>query len=271
VKYNKYKGLIKIICKYHGSFKQRADVHLVGSGCKLCSDDSKRHSETYVIENFNKRHINKYNYSKVRYVSNHLDVEIICDEHGSFYQTPHNHLAGQGCPLSNGGIKHSKDIFIHRANKLHNYKYDHSLVDYKKSSIHVNIICKEHGIFKQKPNSHLCGRGCHRCGNKYSIMENKWLESFNKEIVKQVYINGYRVDGFDPKTNTIYEFYGDFWHGNPKIYNSSDLNKRNNKTFGYLYEYTINREKILKSLGYNIISIWENDHKKQLKENANRS
>ena len=73
-----------------------------------------------------------------------------------------------------------------------------------------------------------------------------------------------KVDGFDPNTNTIYEFYRDYWHGNPKIYNQENINKAAHKTFGNLYENTINREEMLLKLGYNIVSIWENDFNTQI-------
>lgn len=41
----------------------------------------------------------------------------------------------------------------------------------------------------------------------------------------------------------------------------NNINKKTNKTFGELYNNTINRENILKSGGYQFISIWENDLK----------
>lgn len=38
----------------------------------------------------------------------------------------------------------------------------------------------------------------------------------NREVVIKISGRIFKVDGFDPIINTIYEFYGDFWHGNPK-------------------------------------------------------
>lgn len=32
-----------------------------------------------------------------------------------------------------------------------------------------------------------------------------------------------KVDGFCEQTNTVYEYHGDYWHGNPDIY----INKMN--------------------------------------------
>lgn len=152
--------------------------------------------------------------------------------------------------------------FIEKSNLIHNNGYDYSNVKYKNAISNVDINCKYHGIFSQKPYSHLEGRGCPKCGNRFGIKENKWLDSLNiKE--RQVRIGKYIVDGYDSITNTIYEFNGDFWHGNPNLYNPEDYNSVSKKTFGELYRNTINREKYLIKKGYNVISIWENDFIKQ--------
>lgn len=66
--------------------------------------------------------------------------------------------------------------FINKAIVIHGDKYDYSLVDYKKSKLNVIIICKEHGKFKQTPNSHLQGRGCPKCGGKKKLMTNEFVK-----------------------------------------------------------------------------------------------
>lgn len=43
-------------------------------------------------------HSNKYDYSKVKYVSSKTKVQIGCQKHGEFEQNPGAHLFGQGCP-----------------------------------------------------------------------------------------------------------------------------------------------------------------------------
>lgn len=70
------------------------------------------------------------------------------------------------------------------------------------------------------------------------------------------------VDGYDPVTNTIFLFHGDFWHGNPAKFNQNETNPRCKKTYGELYENTLSYEKKLKNMGYTIIVIWENDFAK---------
>lgn len=50
------------------------------------------------IERARKLHGDEYDYSKVKYVNIETEVCIICNKHGEFWQTPNNHLRGQGCP-----------------------------------------------------------------------------------------------------------------------------------------------------------------------------
>jgi hypothetical protein len=49
------------------------------------------------IENSIKIHGNKYDYSKVEYVSNKHKVCVTCPLHGEFMQTPNDHIGGHGC------------------------------------------------------------------------------------------------------------------------------------------------------------------------------
>lgn len=103
---------------------------------------------------------------------------------------------------------------------------------------------------------------------KYSIKtskaEREWLDSIcipkeYRQIKISVDNSFYFVDGYDPESNTVYEFYGDFWHGNPQKYHPAKINKKASKTFGQLYNLTIAKENKLMQAGYKIISIWESD------------
>lgn len=96
-------------------------------------------------------------------------------------------------------------------------------------------------------------------------MEKEWLDMMNINN-RNIYLNiGDKtlcVDGFDKENNIIYEFYGDFFHGNPYIYNSEEINPRLNEPYGSLYIKTKEREKLILEHGYNLITIWESDFKK---------
>lgn len=114
--------------------------------------------------------------------------------------------------------------------------------------------------------------GCPHCakGRSYSNVQMLWLDQIeiNEGIIIQhalkpegeYKIDGVgRVDGFCTETNTVYEFHGDFWHGNPKIYDPNDINPVKKKKYGDLYNKTIKRDALIKNLGYNLITKWESD------------
>ena len=71
-----------------------------------------------------------------------------------------------------------------------------------------------------------------------------------------------KVDGFHKESNTVYEFNGDFFHGNPEFFESDEINPINKKTFGQLYQDTLEREQKIRNSGYNLVVIWENDFRK---------
>jgi hypothetical protein len=126
-------------------------------------------------------------------------------------------------------------------------------------------------IWKRSINKMVSGQtGCKRCIKNYSNAQIKWLtEIENKENIDiqhatkpngEFNIQGVGcVDGYCAQTNTIYEFHGDFWHGNPRIYNRDDINPINHKTYGDLYDKTIKRDEKIRQLGYNLIVKWETD------------
>ena len=112
-------------------------------------------------------HGNKYDYSKVNYITSKDNVTIICPDHGEFQQAPSSHLKKYGCLKCSTLARFvTKEEFINNAIKIHGYKYDYSKVEYKCAKEAMTIICPEHGEFKQIANSHLSGKGCIKCGRE---------------------------------------------------------------------------------------------------------
>lgn len=110
-------------------------------------------------------HGNRYDYSLVEYIGNHNKIKIICPKHGIFKQAATMHLTQkQGCPEYKGVKKLTTEKFIKKAEIIHDYKYDYSLVDYKNNASNIIIICPKHGEFEQTPNRHLSQKsGCPVC------------------------------------------------------------------------------------------------------------
>ena len=280
VDYSKALEKIIIICKMHGEFEQQPSGHLTGYGCNKCAienNNEKRRSNTVeFIEKSNKIHDDKYDYSKTDYINSTTKVTIICKKHSEYEQTPSGHLSGHGCnqcAIENNteNLKCSTIEFIEKATNKHGYKYDYSKVNYTDFKTSVIIICSKHNEFIQRPDYHLHSNGCPKCAcNNYSKSSIKYLnfmEKYNNIQIQHaengvehnIKTTNYHADGYCEETNTIYEFHGDFWHGNPKIYDQISINKRTGKTFGELYQKTLEREKQIKELGYNLVVIWEQD------------
>jgi len=198
-----------------------------------------------------------------------------CLIHNLIYDLiPKTFIKGAGCPecrKSSIGIGNRKSLttFIKQANLIHNNFYEYDEVIYKNSSTKIIINCKLHGKFLQSPTNHIHGKnGCPIC-KLHKILSNFKTTSISKSEIdwldrnrvpdRQYPIGPFFVDGFDPSTNIVYEFLGDFWHGNLSIYNPENINPKNKKSFGELWETTLLRFEYLRKQGYKIIYIWHSD------------
>lgn len=102
VKYLGSNHKVCIVCPKHGEFWQTPTNHVNNHGCPECAASKKSAEKTLgaseVIDKFKNVHGDKYDYSKVEYKGGAEKVPIICPLHGVFYQNPHDHMAGRGCP-----------------------------------------------------------------------------------------------------------------------------------------------------------------------------
>lgn len=90
---------INIICKKHGEFTQSPNNHLAGYGCIKCGGNCKSDTNEFILK-ANIVHKNKFDYSLVNYIKANINIQIICNSHGIFEQTPNNHLNSKiCCPL----------------------------------------------------------------------------------------------------------------------------------------------------------------------------
>ena len=282
---------ISIICKIHGEFKQVPGSHLQGMGCAKCgrktAADMHRTTTEDFIDQAEQIHCDVsgnpiYDYSNTKYGQNATEtISIICKIHGEFKQLPGSHLQGSGCAKcgrtkANHALRMPIHEFIERAKQVHtdaseNPIYDYCKTDYGEyTSDKVIITCKKHGDFEQTPHNHLTGRKCKGCAktnySQSAIAYLKYISEINNIKIKHAENGGEfiiqgigKADGYCEETNTIYEFHGDFWHGNPDLYDDDEVNNVNGKSFKLLYENTLKREQNIKDLGFNLIVMWEND------------
>ena len=247
---------------------------------------TQRKTQQQFIEEAIKIHGDAIDFSKAVYVNRKEHVKINCltnPEHPEWRSRPNDILKGKGCPRCAIESKtKTQQQFIEEAIKIHGDAIDFSKAVYVKDKEHVKLNCltnPEHPEWSASPNHILGGSGCPRCAkSSISDISQRWLDHKgipdNPGVTREVVINIgdkiFKADGFDPNTNTIYEFHGDFYHGNPKIHNLDAINPVNRKTYGELLKKTQERTRLLKSAGYNVVSIWESDWEKIEKENKRR-
>jgi hypothetical protein len=275
VEYVKAIDYVKIGCKQHGYFEISPNSHLNGSGCNTCGMIQRTMALSLTTQQFIQKakdvHGDKYDYSKVEYMNYHNKINISCNIHGLFIQTSGGHLSGRGCIKCSNKYSYSSEEWILKAKEIHGDKYDYSKSEYMKAHEPISIICKEHGEFKQNPNVHLRPSGCPRCSlyKKYSKLQIKWLnflQVYYKINIEHAENDGefsipdtkFKADGYCKETNTIYEFHGDIWHGNPNKFKPDKVSFFG-KTYGELYQKTLVKEERIKELGYHLVVMWEGD------------
>lgn len=192
---------ILIYCAIHEYFEQTPMDHLSGRGCKECGKIQRSITKRENAKKaFNQKAIDKhgdlYCYESVDYVNATTKVQIYCRKHEeSFWQLPSTHLHGQGCPTCGqekitASMTSNTAEFIEKARLVHADKYDYSLVKYTKSCNKISIYCKKHNsIFAQRPNDHLRGRGCFKCGRgkeTENLFELYLIETYpNLEFIRE--------------------------------------------------------------------------------------
>jgi Zn ribbon nucleic-acid-binding protein len=184
----------------------------------------KRHTTESFIQAARQIHGDKYDYSKVRY-SGSRKITIVCRKHGSFSQTPDNHLSGRNCRkcgYEQRSIPHklTQADFLRRSSQIHQNKYDYSRVRYLNSSTKIEIGCPLHGYFLQTPAMHIYHEnGCQDCW--YDRVGNRWRMTFDQFIRKSKkihgtkfryvsYSNGNRAKNIRKKATLICPYHGQF-------------------------------------------------------------
>lgn len=176
-------------------------------------DDIVQKRQNKFIEKAKIKFNNKFDYSKVNYISAKVKVCIICPEHGEFYQTPDKHLQGKfGCPecvkkykdLSKaaensrtGAIKRciTQNEFIDRASRKYNNKYQYYIENWNGlTKTNIKVICPIHGEFITSARLHLMDSnkyGCPICAKEQKALNNTDSYDTVMEQLKIIYNNYY--------------------------------------------------------------------------------
>lgn len=215
---------IEVVCPKHGSFTTKPVNLYANKGCWRCGQSkaaknrvqwTKEAIENLISEKF--PHIvcikaGAYQMGK---------SEVECKKHGKFTANNksaiHHDEICPGCRYEKSGKKQrsTTEEFVEKAKKVHGDFYDYSKVDYKTTRKKVTIVCPNHGDFRQKPNSHLQGKGCPVCNeSKGEKQVRVWLDENGIEYEREksfedlIYIKPLRFDFYLPTLNMVIEYDG---------------------------------------------------------------
>ena len=200
-----YKGLsyegnystVIVTCPVHGEFTQRVADHQNGIGCSRCSlpvHDTK----SFILE-ATRVHGGYYDYSKAEYKKAVDKVEIICPEHGPFWQIPTHHVhTGNGCRLcANRGFDPDKPATFYV------YKVDSSLGEFVGFGITGNIQVRHEKHCESFTEAGATGTLLHT----YDFVEGQHAKDLERYIIKNLPISSSGVDGFKSEA-LVWEMYG---------------------------------------------------------------
>lgn len=220
------------------------------------------------------------------YVNRYIKIKHACSIHGIFYKPPSDVLrvgryACSKCAVDSRNLKNTQ---THK--QISNRLFEKHGIKVKLNEPYRGIrevqefICDKGHTWKTTVDSVIRLSGCPKCcrNPSFSKAEKQWISLMKRQINPNILtmddepINIYlpgckksiRPDGYDPVTKTVYEFHGDFWHGNLSVYKKSRQMFRN-QTIEDANRATRKREKALLKAGYKVVYCWEADFKRYLK------
>jgi hypothetical protein len=277
---------VEIGCPLHGYFFIRPQAHVNSAyGCPTCGNPHKsmkgtkriRHTLDSFIEAIKKVHGEVYDYGLItHWPGNKVKLPIKCKTHGVFYVTGNQLLSkATGCKICNIAKRTKAQLawtlegILDNFKNIHGDKYDfREITEYRGLSYPVTVTCKKHNYrFKMAVRSLLKGHGCTLCArasrkciriSKQEILCLNYLKIPDED--RQIMLTkDLTVDSLNKQNNTVVEYLGDYFHGNPRCYTMTSINKIAQKTFQELYDRTFARFQKIKEMGYAVKYIWESD------------
>ena len=160
-------------------------------------------------------------------------------------------------------------MFVARSKELFGEgTYDYDSTVYIHRHEHVTMTCCAcQEDFKVRPFLHYQGYGCPRCrmnvnDSLISRKEINWLDGLKVPVICRqtpIRVEKYKFKPDALVERTIYEFYGSYYHGDPRYMKPDAFIKQVGRTAGEQYDWTMWREGLLKEAGYTIKFVWEMD------------
>lgn len=131
----------------------------------------------------------KFDYSKVDYISSNSPVIIVCPIHGEFKITPVRFLQSKygcrNCAIEESTKKRTltTEGFIKKAKDIWGERFSYEKTEYINSDTKVIVTCPIHGEFLTRPADFLRKHGCPKCKNDKTSKLNQ-----NKRMTQEQFL-----------------------------------------------------------------------------------
>lgn len=144
-----------------------------------------------------------YDFSKSVYAGMNQKITYECPVHGEMQSDAKNMMNGATCnkcaiAARAGKNRLTKKKMLEKFIQVHGATYDYSLCEYKGQQTAVSIICKKHGVFKQKPEYHWGGSGCPQCFHeeRRGASQRDTTDSFTAKV-RSIFGNDFDLTGIE--------------------------------------------------------------------------
>lgn len=263
---------LNFICDHGHEWQARPTNILSGTGCPKCANKNVTIKD--LIRKLETKNKTLTLVEGQEYINNYTKMKFVCSNGHVMMKEVSSALSGCGCAICSRKKKNTIHNLSEQLNALTPPKWLIPGQKYINNKTKMRVYCEyRHNWFATPKDLLNRQTGCPRCNNRsYSQLAIKWIKEMeiSENIIIQHAENGgeyniqgtkYFVDGYCTNTNTVYEFHGDAFHGNLKRF---DMDEKchpydKNITAGELFEQTQIRINHIKSLGYNVIEMWENN------------
>gem|GEM_PF-940754 len=183
----KSRARVTVLCREHGAFLTFAGHHVRGAGkCPTCRFLDQRVDR----EEFERRaieiHGDRYDLSQVEEFANVREHIIVgCPDHGEWSTTVGSFINDRhGClKCKHANSRSTSEEFWEKVRANHPvHGYDLSRVEFVAMREPIDVICREHGLFRPTAHSFAKGQGCIACGKENAVRikafrrTRKWIE-----------------------------------------------------------------------------------------------
>jgi len=246
------KGYLKY-CSYKCSGNGKKEIAREVRSCKICNQEF----EAY------KKAKNQFCSDECRKTQNKLNakervaksVEASIRNHGGVHHMslPEHKVKSKKASLLKYGNENFRNIPKSKKTRLARYG-DENYTNPEK----VKETClKRYGVKNIFLHRKSNGIGISKPQRKlYEMIKEKYPEAVLEYQIPELNIS---ADIYIPERNLIVEFFGDYWHCNPKKYDSTYWHKYIHQTASEIWERDEARKEKLKELGFEVEIVWESD------------